>query len=158
MTIKDFDLISPHDGKVQKTVRAREIFNAIVKNAYRNGEPGVLFLDAANRSNPVPHLYALEATNPCITGETLIYTANGLQRADELAAQGEAQQVVIDGRFGTDTPLSASVVFSTGVKEVVRLLTREGYEIRLTANHQVMTSRGWLEAWSAATRRSGTHS
>ncbi len=62
---QDFDLISPHDNKVQKTVRAREIFNAIVKNAYRNGEPGVLFLDAANRSNPVPHLYALEATNPC---------------------------------------------------------------------------------------------
>lgn len=61
----NFDLISPHDGKVAKTVRAKEIFNAIVKNAYRNGEPGVLFLDAANRTNPVPHLYALEATNPC---------------------------------------------------------------------------------------------
>ena len=62
---KDFELIAPQNGVVQKTVRAREIFNAIVKNAYRNGEPGVLFLDAANRSNPVPHLYALEATNPC---------------------------------------------------------------------------------------------
>ncbi|HZY45898.1 MAG TPA: ribonucleotide reductase N-terminal alpha domain-containing protein, partial [Anaerolineae bacterium] len=62
---QNFDLISPHDGSVTKTLRAREIFNAIVKNAYRNGEPGVLFLDAANRTNPVPHLYALEATNPC---------------------------------------------------------------------------------------------
>src|SRR5512141_451976 len=60
-----FDLISPHDGHVAKTVRAKEIFNAIVKNAYRNGEPGVLFFDAANRTNPVPQLYALEATNPC---------------------------------------------------------------------------------------------
>ena len=62
---KDFELVAPHNGQVMKTVRAREIFNAIVKNAYRNGEPGVLFLDAANRSNPVPHLYDLEATNPC---------------------------------------------------------------------------------------------
>ncbi len=62
---ENFDLIAPHDGKVLKTMRAREIFDAIVKNAYRNGEPGVLFLDVANRSNPVPHLYALEATNPC---------------------------------------------------------------------------------------------
>jgi ribonucleoside-diphosphate reductase alpha chain len=61
----NFDLISPHDGKVAKTVRAKEIFDAIVKNAFRNGEPGVLFLDAANRTNPVPHLYQLEATNPC---------------------------------------------------------------------------------------------
>jgi ribonucleoside-diphosphate reductase alpha chain len=62
---KDFELVAPHNGQVMKTVRAREIFNAVVKNAYRNGEPGVLFLDAANRSNPVPHLYELEATNPC---------------------------------------------------------------------------------------------
>jgi ribonucleoside-diphosphate reductase alpha chain len=48
-----------------KKVRAREIFNKIVHQAHHNGEPGVLFLDAANRSNPVPHLYQLEATNPC---------------------------------------------------------------------------------------------
>jgi ribonucleoside-diphosphate reductase alpha chain len=51
--------------KVHKTIRARELFNKIVAQAHHNGEPGVLFLDAANRSNPVPHLYQLEATNPC---------------------------------------------------------------------------------------------
>jgi ribonucleoside-diphosphate reductase alpha chain len=50
---------------VYKKVNARELFNKIVKQAHHNGEPGVLFLDAANRSNPVPHLYPLEATNPC---------------------------------------------------------------------------------------------
>ncbi|MBW7959217.1 MAG: adenosylcobalamin-dependent ribonucleoside-diphosphate reductase [Candidatus Promineofilum sp.] len=61
----DFDLINPRDGAVWRTVRARDIFDEIVKYAHRNGEPGVLFLDAANRSNPVPHLYELEATNPC---------------------------------------------------------------------------------------------
>ena len=48
-----------------KTVNARELFNKIVKQAHHNGEPGMLFLDAANRGNPVPHLYPLEATNPC---------------------------------------------------------------------------------------------
>src|SRR5512134_282329 len=48
-----------------KKVKARELFNYIVKQAHHNGEPGVLFLDASNRSNPVPHLYPLEATNPC---------------------------------------------------------------------------------------------
>ena len=51
--------------KVYKRVRARELFDKIVRQAHHNGEPGVLFLDAANRSNPVPHLYQLEATNPC---------------------------------------------------------------------------------------------
>jgi len=48
-----------------KKVPARELFLKIVKQAHHNGEPGVLFLDAANRYNPVPHLYELEATNPC---------------------------------------------------------------------------------------------
>jgi ribonucleoside-diphosphate reductase alpha chain len=51
--------------KVYKTVRARDLFEKIVNQAYLNGEPGMLFLDASNRSNPVPHLYQLEATNPC---------------------------------------------------------------------------------------------
>ncbi|RPI81021.1 MAG: adenosylcobalamin-dependent ribonucleoside-diphosphate reductase, partial [Chloroflexi bacterium] len=51
--------------KVHKTVRARDLFDKIVRQAHHNGEPGMLFLDAANRSNPVPHLYPLEATNPC---------------------------------------------------------------------------------------------
>jgi len=48
-----------------KKVRARDLFNKIVKQAHHNGEPGMLFLDAANRDNPVPHLYPLESTNPC---------------------------------------------------------------------------------------------
>jgi len=60
----DFDLRNPRDGKVWRTVRARDLFAKIVKYAHHNGEPGILFIDAANRSNPVPHLYDLEATNP----------------------------------------------------------------------------------------------
>ncbi len=51
--------------RTYKKVKARELFDKIVTQAHHNGEPGVLFLDAANRSNPVPHLYPLEATNPC---------------------------------------------------------------------------------------------
>ncbi len=51
--------------RTYRRVSARELFRKIVKQAHHNGEPGVLFLDAANRSNPVPHLYPLEATNPC---------------------------------------------------------------------------------------------
>jgi len=60
-----FNLVAPNNGKVVKTVKAREIFDEIVKYAHKNGEPGVLFIDQANRDNPVPHLYTLEATNPC---------------------------------------------------------------------------------------------
>ncbi len=59
------DLVNPQDGKVWKTVRARDIFDEIVTGAHRNGEPGLLFLDAANRGNPCPHLGEYETTNPC---------------------------------------------------------------------------------------------
>ncbi|MGH2537595.1 MAG: adenosylcobalamin-dependent ribonucleoside-diphosphate reductase [Candidatus Promineifilaceae bacterium] len=61
----EYELVNPHDGEVWERVRARELFHLIVKQAHHNGEPGLLFLDAANRQNPVPQLYALEATNPC---------------------------------------------------------------------------------------------
>ena len=50
---------------VHETIRARVLFNKIVYQAHHNGEPGLLFLDQANRDNPIPHLYDLEATNPC---------------------------------------------------------------------------------------------
>lgn len=51
--------------QTHKVVRARDLFASIVKQAHHNGEPGMLFLDTANKQNPVPHLYPLEATNPC---------------------------------------------------------------------------------------------
>ena len=50
---------------VHKRMRARDLFDQIVHQAHHNGEPGMLFLDTANDDNPLPHLYQLEATNPC---------------------------------------------------------------------------------------------
>lgn len=61
----EFDLVNPVDGKIWQTVKAKDLFDEIVNYAYKNGEPGILFLDAANRQNPVPNQYVLEATNPC---------------------------------------------------------------------------------------------
>jgi ribonucleoside-diphosphate reductase alpha chain len=143
---EDFELINPHDGQVAKTLRARALFDDIVKYAYRNGEPGVLFLDTANRENPVPHLYELEATNPCVTGDSLIYTDKGLVRARELFDSEENVTVVVDGRRGANqTFMPASRVFMTGIKPVYRLQTREGYFLRATAEHRIMTERGWVE-------------
>lgn len=60
-----FELINPRNGEVFDKVKARKLFAEIVKFAHHNGEPGVLFLDAANRENPTPSQGELEATNPC---------------------------------------------------------------------------------------------
>lgn len=60
-----YEIIDPRTRETVETPRAREIFDLIIEQAYKNGEPGVLFIDTANKDNPVPHLYSLEATNPC---------------------------------------------------------------------------------------------
>jgi len=60
-----YEIFDPHTKEIVDTPKAREIFDLIVENAYKNGEPGVLFIDTANKDNPVPSLYELEATNPC---------------------------------------------------------------------------------------------
>lgn len=62
----DFDLVSPHTGRPTETLRARELWEFIVHHAHHNGEPGVLFIDAANRANPAPKVYTLKSTNPCV--------------------------------------------------------------------------------------------
>jgi len=63
---RDFDLV--FGGKVRKTLKAKEIWDAIVDGAWRNGEPGAIFLDTVNRYNPTLHIGEIEGTNPC--GET----------------------------------------------------------------------------------------
>ena len=61
----EYELIEPSTGEIRQTLRAREVFEQIVDLAWLNGEPGVLFIDAANSGNPTPQLGSFEATNPC---------------------------------------------------------------------------------------------
>jgi ribonucleoside-diphosphate reductase alpha chain len=141
-----------------KIVKARELFDKIVKQAHHNGEPGVLFLDRANRENPVPHLYQLEATNPCFIGSTRIATDLGLITIQELADSGAVFMVATDSRapqYG-----HGSVVKGVGVayrasspawktRENVRTLkmtTKHGYTVTATPDHKFLTAdRGYVE-------------
>jgi len=61
----EYDLRNPRDGKPSGTLNARKVFQRIVKQAWENGEPGIIFLDRLNRDNPTPHIGEIESTNPC---------------------------------------------------------------------------------------------
>ncbi len=62
---EEYELINPRTKEVVRKVSARKIFNLIVEGAWRNGEPGLVFIDTINRHNPTPHVGEIEATNPC---------------------------------------------------------------------------------------------
>jgi ribonucleoside-diphosphate reductase alpha chain len=74
----DYDLINPRSGKKQGKLRARDVWDAIVQNAWDKGDPGLLFLDRINEDNPTPSLGTIESTNPCGEACLLPYEACNL--------------------------------------------------------------------------------
>ena len=69
----EYDLVDPHSGEPAGTLDARAVWDKMIQGAWRTGEPGVFFVDEANRFNPVPHLGQYEATNPCGEQPLLAY-------------------------------------------------------------------------------------
>ncbi|RMH08312.1 MAG: adenosylcobalamin-dependent ribonucleoside-diphosphate reductase [Nitrospirae bacterium] len=61
----EYELIHPTTRQVVRRLSARKVFEAIVQAAWQTGDPGLIFLDAINRTNPTPALGSFEATNPC---------------------------------------------------------------------------------------------
>ena len=62
---EQYDLINPRTREVVRQLDARDVLDRIVEAAWRNGEPGVIFIDRINRDNPTPELGQIESTNPC---------------------------------------------------------------------------------------------
>jgi len=62
---EEYDLIAPHTKKSDGQLKAREVFDMIIRRAWKNGEPGIVFIDRINKSNPTPKLGVIESTNPC---------------------------------------------------------------------------------------------
>lgn len=123
----------------------KEVFDREWKQLAESGS-GERGLSIDNWHKYAPRPQGGTRSNPCVTGDTRVMTEDGLvQIKDFLDAP---KQVVIDSRFGTEENgyTSDKGAFITGEREVFQLTTKQGYEVKLTADHRVMTSRGWVEA------------
>lgn len=124
---------------------SKEVFDREWKQLAESGS-GERGLSIDNWHKYAPRPQGGTRSNPCVTGDTRVMTEDGLvQIKDFLDAP---KQIVVDSRFGTEENgyTSDKGAFITGEREVFQLTTKQGYEVKLTADHRVMTSRGWVEA------------
>ncbi|MCD6421866.1 intein-containing adenosylcobalamin-dependent ribonucleoside-diphosphate reductase, partial [bacterium] len=133
-----FSLINPRTGKVVKRIDPRYLLELIAQNAWKSGDPGVLFLDNINRHNVMrEYLGEIRSTNPCVTGDTLILTDHGLIRARNLK-KGMRVWTLEGWR-------KIEKVMDNGVKPVYEIETINGIKLRATPEHKILTADGWKE-------------
>jgi ribonucleoside-diphosphate reductase alpha chain len=94
---RDYDLINPHNRQVVDCLSAKKVFEIIVEGAWRNGEPGIIFIDRINKDNPTPLLGEIESTNPCGEQPLLPYESCNLGSLNlGRVASGEIGRAVLD--------------------------------------------------------------
>jgi ribonucleoside-diphosphate reductase alpha chain len=140
----DWNLYNRTDGKVAKTLKARALWDEIAFAAWRCADPGVQYDDTINQWHTCPQSGRINASNPCVTGDTRVLTPGGIWRRIDQMIHLPARIVTnLDGQEIHVTEGS----FPTGTKDVYELRTAGGYSVRLTGDHKVWTkSRGWVEA------------
>ncbi len=141
--------ITREDGlvacKIYSTIRARHLWDMIMVSTYDYAEPGFILIDKVNEMNNNWWCEHIRATNPCVTADTWVQTAEGPRQVSGLLGQGFMARV-----DGQDHATGGEGFFRTATKPVLALQTEEGHRLRLTENHKVRrVSR--LTRWSVDT-------
>ena len=124
--------LDPETGSEAK-LDAKAVFDLIVQNAWGMGDPGIIFIDQMNRANPTPHVAKYETTNPCVSADTFVLTAEGPRLVSDLI--GTKTSLIVDG---TPYETTEKGFFSTGVKPTFSIKTRQGYTFKATGDHPVL--------------------
>jgi len=119
--------------KPRRLVKARALWDRIVRAAWESADPGLQFDDTIQAWHTAAADGRIRASNPCVTGETMVATDGGWRRIDSLLHSRSAVRGA-DGGFHDIAP-----AFSTGVKPVYRLTTKAGFTLDLTSDHRVWT-------------------
>ena len=127
--------------KVHKIVKARKLWDLIAQAAWRSAEPGVVFMERYNKLYNNWYWNRINCVNPCVTGDTLVNTTLGIKTMRQLYEENRPFNVVVNGKKYLSTAVKL-----TGIKPVFKLKTKEGYQLRLTADHKVVTLDGHKEA------------
>ena len=131
---QNWDTTRRTDGRIAKSIPASDLWEKIALAAWQVADPGLQFDTTINEWHTCPSDGRINASNPCVTGETLVATADGLQRIDSLVGKS-AFVIGSDGK-----PHFVTNIFPTGRKKTYELRTRSGYRVSVTADHKVLTA------------------
>src|SRR3989338_4308012 len=157
-----YPLRNPRSGKITGYADPKLLFDLIVYQAWESAEPGVIFYDYVNKYNPfLKYIGPIVTTNPCVTGDTLVSIKTGTISIKELAEMypNGGIPITVERTIQSGNQLLRALeytsefkAFKTGKKQITKLTTENGRELRCTADHRILTSEGWKEA-SSLTRR-----
>jgi ribonucleoside-diphosphate reductase alpha chain len=136
---QEYALINPRNNEVWGKINAKDVLDAIIDNIWSHGEPGLLFMDRIEESNPTPELGKLDHVNPCLSGDCVVNLDKGNFMIKDIPVETPITFKDADGTL----MYSPHGFYPTGKQDVYELTlydekdlnSNDGIKIKATANH-----------------------